>query len=285
MEGVEIVIKPIHLERVIYSIIIIVLVVLLITHWDGGSCDPDKEADAKANTLTGAGLNQTNQTANVSAAAQPASLCANSIKDQDETDVDCGGTTCTKCDDGKLCIANKDCENNYCHMGIRCQTPTCTDGFKNQNEAQVDCGGVCGGYWYDGECNDEPKPQYSGKVEISGIKVTKGVNPSSGYARITNITFSVLNGKVEDISVTAYVYLEDSSGSNYQGEDRETGEPIPFYTEELPLLALGEDYTVEVNKPFTLTATETNDRYSVVVELLDVDDKLLDTDTWTNTGT
>lgn len=34
---------------------------------------------------------------------------------------------------------------------------TCTDGIKNQDETQVDCGGTCSGYWYDNDCNSEPK--------------------------------------------------------------------------------------------------------------------------------
>jgi hypothetical protein len=34
---------------------------------------------------------------------------------------------------------------------------SCDDGLKNQDEVGVDCGGVCGGYFYDGSCNDNPK--------------------------------------------------------------------------------------------------------------------------------
>ncbi len=36
---------------------------------------------------------------------------------------------------------------------------TCYDNIKNQDEAGVDCGGVCGGYWYDNECHDEPESE------------------------------------------------------------------------------------------------------------------------------
>ena len=284
MEGVEIVIGPRQLREAAYILVIIALAVLLAIKWNGGSSDVDKETEGI--TPTGAGLNQTNQTTNVTPITQPASLCANAIKDQDETDVDCGGSKCTGCVEFKMCNVDTDCATGmYCAQHIKCLKPTCTDTIKNQNEASVDCGGVCGGYWYDNACNAQPKPQYSGKVEISNLKVTKGVNPSSGFARIDHIKFSVLNGKQEDISVTAYVYLRDSSGVSYQGEDRETGEDKPFYTEDLPLLALGANYTMEVNKTFTLTATETTDRYSVFVELLDIDGKPLDTETWTNTGT
>ena len=43
--------------------------------------------------------------------------CDDGVKNQDETDVDCGGV-CDAC-------------------------PTCSDGILNQDEIDVDCGGIC----------------------------------------------------------------------------------------------------------------------------------------------
>ena len=40
--------------------------------------------------------------------------CSDNIKNQDETDIDCGGT-CDKCDNGKSCSTNSDCESDYCN--------------------------------------------------------------------------------------------------------------------------------------------------------------------------
>lgn len=42
---------------------------------------------------------------------------------------------------------------------------TCSDGIKNQDETNVDCGGVCGGYWYEGKCNDIPQIQSNPEAE------------------------------------------------------------------------------------------------------------------------
>ena len=67
--------------------------------------------------------------------------CINGLKDQDETDVDCGGS-CIQCEDNRRCATDADCKNNYCYNGI-CKTPTCGDGIKNQGEKAVDCGGPC----------------------------------------------------------------------------------------------------------------------------------------------
>ncbi len=49
--------------------------------------------------------------------AKPEETCSDGIKNQDETDIDCGGI-CDPC-------------------------PTCSDGIKNQDETDIDCGGIC----------------------------------------------------------------------------------------------------------------------------------------------
>ncbi len=79
---------------------------------------------------------------------EPAS-CFDSIKNQDESDVDCGGICVAqnqKCKIGQLC-AGKDtnCWSEYCDPATgRCATkPTCDDKILNQGEVAVDCGGPC----------------------------------------------------------------------------------------------------------------------------------------------
>lgn len=280
MEGVEIVIGPRQLREAAYILVIIALAVLLAIKWDGGSSDVDKETGGT--TPTGAGLNQTNQTVNATPTAQPASLCANSIKDQDETDVDCGGSKCTGCVEFKMCNVDTDCATGmYCAQHIKCLKPTCTDSIKNQNEASVDCGGVCGGYWYDNACNPQPKPQYSGRIDLSIISVSDSLNPSSGFARIDNVKFSVANGKQEDFLGTAYIYVRDSGGMPYF-ESSISGEEIPIKTLEMPSLLLGQNRTETVNITKTLPETESTEAYRIVIELRDGDDNLIKEATWTN---
>ena len=72
----------------------------------------------------------------------PAS-CRDTMKNNTETDVDCGGDVCNKCALGKACTAQVDCaegatcENKICAL--------CKDGKKNGDETDVDCGGkACG---------------------------------------------------------------------------------------------------------------------------------------------
>ena len=65
--------------------------------------------------------------------------CSNNELDEDETDVDCGGS-CDACEAGYACEADKDCSSSNCLGGI-CQESTCDDYIQNQGESDVDCGG------------------------------------------------------------------------------------------------------------------------------------------------
>ncbi|CAF3697790.1 unnamed protein product [Adineta steineri] len=70
--------------------------------------------------------------------------CTDGVKNQDETDVDCGGTICSKkCHPRKGCSKHTDCIIPNCNpKSNTCQAPTCKDRIKNQDETDVDCGGA-----------------------------------------------------------------------------------------------------------------------------------------------
>ncbi len=45
--------------------------------------------------------------------------CTDNIKNQDETDIDCGGLQCiTRCNINQTCLITSDCNNATCVMGI-----------------------------------------------------------------------------------------------------------------------------------------------------------------------
>jgi len=73
----------------------------------------------------------------------PKELCKNHVIDGAETDTDCGGESCSKCELGKKCSADLDCKNESC-VQHKCAEPNCSDDEINQNETDADCGGVCG---------------------------------------------------------------------------------------------------------------------------------------------
>ncbi len=65
----------------------------------------------------------------------PAPSCSDGIQNGSETDVDCGGGTCDKCFNGKVCIQTDDCFSN------RCITGKCKD-CSSDPQCPGDCG--CG---------------------------------------------------------------------------------------------------------------------------------------------
>lgn len=69
--------------------------------------------------------------------------CDDARRNQDETDIDCGGV-CGGCIDGATCISDADCSFSSCSEGV-CGGPveSCDDGLQNQGEAGIDCGGPC----------------------------------------------------------------------------------------------------------------------------------------------
>jgi hypothetical protein len=71
--------------------------------------------------------------------------CDDTIMNGDETDADCGGTHCGKCDDGKLCGVSDDCNSTFCVDGVCC--------FQACDEACLACN-IAG---FEGACEFVPK--------------------------------------------------------------------------------------------------------------------------------
>ena len=83
-----------------------------------------------------------------------APTCSDGIKNQDETDVDCGGTICSSCVDGATCNVASDCTSGHCQpetygegcpheAGNRCIPAHCFNGVEDAFEIDVDCGYSC----------------------------------------------------------------------------------------------------------------------------------------------
>ena len=65
--------------------------------------------------------------------------CTNRVADEDESDVDCGGS-CFKCGTGAACGSSGDCVSRVCTEAT-CAAATCSDGWRNGEESGTDCGG------------------------------------------------------------------------------------------------------------------------------------------------
>lgn len=67
--------------------------------------------------------------------------CGDGVVNQDETGVDCGGTTCGACSYRGGCLAASDCGVGTCLDGM-CQDSSCGNGMMDGAETDLDCGGA-----------------------------------------------------------------------------------------------------------------------------------------------
>ncbi|MEK6934703.1 MAG: MopE-related protein [Nanoarchaeota archaeon] len=97
--------------------------------------------------------------------------CYDSVKNQDETDVDCGGSICEPCNVGMMCIEDSDCLDGICYDNkcVKCTNyvaPVCSGkliskGTENGCNLGYTCceDGICS-EWEDEEiCPDDCEPE------------------------------------------------------------------------------------------------------------------------------
>ena len=88
----------------------------------GEDCDGDNLGGATCESLgNGSGVlfcasNCTYDTSECETPGPP--TCSDNFKNGDETDIDCGGSSCQPCANGLNCILNADCESGVCCTGI-----------------------------------------------------------------------------------------------------------------------------------------------------------------------
>src|SRR5262245_41691896 len=108
----------------------------------GGAGHGGTSTDATSGT--GAAPPDTSATTGPGGGAPPGS-CGDGVKDDAETDVDCGGGACPTCADGLMCLTDADCTSGVCDANGVCAMPadSCADGVMDGDETDVDCGGSC----------------------------------------------------------------------------------------------------------------------------------------------
>jgi hypothetical protein len=71
----------------------------------------------------------------------PVASCNDGLKNGKESDTDCGGGTCPKCQDFRGCLFASDCLSGMCNNNVCQPAVSCNDNIRNGNETDVDCGG------------------------------------------------------------------------------------------------------------------------------------------------
>lgn len=112
--------------------------------------------------------------------------CSDGVRNQKETDVDCGGGTCPPCATGKKCAIDADCSSKVCAAGL-CAAPSCKDGKKNGAETDVDCGGP--------SCS----PCGDGAACVDAADCSSGVCTTTGVCATSSCTDKVRNGDETDV--------------------------------------------------------------------------------------
>lgn len=123
----------------------------------GGSCDPcgDRERSAGETDVDCGGacgpcqlgsacvLDSDCVNGSCAAGICADATCGDRLKNQDETGVDCGGSSCEPCGVGQGCGADGDCQTGlFCSpAALTCSPASCQDGDQNGAELGVDCGG------------------------------------------------------------------------------------------------------------------------------------------------
>jgi hypothetical protein len=103
--------------------------------------------------------------------------CTDGVKNQGESDIDCGGYACgtllkppLKCDAGKKCVGASDCASGVCTAGV-CGGNSCSNGVKDGSESDIDCGGTCGA------CSD-------GKMCLAQTDCERGTRCTNGFCLV-----------------------------------------------------------------------------------------------------
>jgi hypothetical protein len=168
---------------------------LLVSVVGACSSDPEQASPAPPDVTSAPGCGRLTTPCEVGGACEGAPDCksgacrdakcieitpADNSQNNDETDVDCGGTKAPACDDGKKCAVAADCKSGVCTGGV-CAAPSPADGVKNGDETGKDCGGAKApkcptgeGCLVDGDCNavkcDPATKKCAGPTHEDGLK-------------------------------------------------------------------------------------------------------------------
>lgn len=125
--------------------------------------------------------------------------CRNTVKDGNETDLNCGGGSCNACGEAKQCVKNSDCAKGFCSNG-KCGSNHCGDGVLDGDETGIDCGGAT--------CS-KCRP---------GISCRSGGDCMSGFCAVRPGNGSQLGYCVQD-HCSDYVMSADETGLDCGGAD------------------------------------------------------------------
>ncbi len=184
----------------------------------------------------------------------PAPSCGDQIKNQDETDVDCGGSCQKGCLDGKACVGNGDCVSQLCSNKVCTSKPTLSIAAAVSGNAgssisfgvtlsaaisadvafayNTQDGTAKSGTDYAGQSN-------TGTILAGATSTAIVVTTMAAPGAQNNLTFSVV------ISIPRNATLGNATSTATLG----VSNPVPTTTGLIPSTAIagGSDFTLTVN--------------------------------------
>jgi len=117
----------------------------------------------------------------VGASGTTAATCTDGIKNQGESDVDCGITACSKCVTGKICTVGTNCASGVCTGGLcAAGAAVCGNGVKEGTEACDDGNTIVNNCTYGATscttCNTTCTGNVAGKIIKCGDTVVQTAN-------------------------------------------------------------------------------------------------------------
>ena len=133
--------------------------------------------------------------------------CTDKVKNGQETDVDCGGPVCPKCDNGKLCGKNTHCKSGKCDPKTGKCVPLCASA-----KDPKDCDG-------DGSANDKAHKNADGKVDAGETDPLK--KDTDGDGLDDGVEDANKNGKVDAGETDPLKQDTDGDGLKDGEEDKD----------------------------------------------------------------
>jgi hypothetical protein len=175
------------------------------------------------------------------------------VQNADETDADCGGSTCGACDNGQACSVDGDCLSSRCDGSGLCGS--CSDGIQNGSEGGVDCDGPCATVCHcvsGTQDADETGVDCGGadcvvcfpskKITISGSDTTGVKGAHTGFPVLVRIASDV---DLEGLDPRDFRFTSDVAGLNalpFERESYDAGTGALIAWVKMDLTGLDQDF-------------------------------------------
>ncbi|RME52209.1 hypothetical protein D6783_05525 [Candidatus Woesearchaeota archaeon] len=253
MAQITITIDSLFVERLIYYLLIVALIIVAIIGWTR-DCPGEEQAGVAVHVAgNGSDVALAAGGANTSGSASDSTsveaLCSNGVKDGDEVNVDCGG----RCSEMNGAFFYE----GACHASL--PSKDVMGGEKNES----------------GGAANESAEVTPGKRVFAITGVDFEINPTTGKIKILSLDVDIKNGEEKMEGLEGEVYIHDDRGRLDDWHTILESDPLrPYDVLKFRTIGEGEHFsgTLFIDNPVTLFSVNDEAPFSVEVEFF-LDDK------------